>query len=158
MIGTIGPSISAKGVQTVKNPAAQGIKGLVLAVLVALSAGCKESQPLVGTFKGIAEVGGLNTTDDTLARAIRRVELTLKPTGEFSLMLLGLPWTGEAFIDGTELKLKTTYVAERSIESQPDQLKRVIKEIKVIIKSQETLVLTAPGITKPVNLNRLSQP
>lgn len=120
--------------------------------------GCQESSAPVGTFKGVAEVGNLNTTDETLARAIRRVELTLEADGKFSLVLLGLPWSGEAFVNGTELQLKPQYVAERSIDSQPDQLKAVAEEIKVSIKSPDTLSITAPGITKPVNLNRLSQP
>lgn len=158
MIGTIGPSISAKGAQTVRNRVAQGTKNLVLALLVFASFGCEQSAPLVGTFKGVAEVGELNTTDETLARAIRRVELTLDAKGDFSLMLLGLPWSGEAFVTGTDLILKPKYVAERAIESQPDQLKTVAGAIKVSIKSPETLLLTAPGITNPVNLNRLSQP
>ncbi len=120
--------------------------------------GCAHNPPLVGTFKGVADVGELNTTDDTLARAIRRVELKLTPEGQFSLVLLGLPWSGEAFVSGDELSLKPAFVAERSLEAQPDQIKKVAANIKVTIQSQDRLQLTAPGITKPVNLNRLSQP
>ncbi len=135
-----------------------GTRKVVLASLVAFAMGCQEGPELKGTFKGVAQVGNLNTTDETLARAIRRVELTLEPDGKFSLMLLGLPWSGESFVNGTELQLKPKYVAERSIESQPEQLKTVAAQIKVSIKNSDTLSITAPGITKPVNLNRLSQP
>lgn len=73
-------------------------------------------------------------------------------------MLLGLPWSGEAFVQGTDLVLRPKFVAERSIETQPDQLKDVAEKIKITIKNQDRLQLEAPGLNRSVNLNRLSQP
>lgn len=158
MIGTIGPSISGKGVQTVTNRVSLKPKATVLAVLACMLVGCEQTAPLTGTFKGVAEVGEINTTDETLARAIRRVELELDEKGEFTLMLLGLPWSGEAFASGSDLVLKPRYVAERSIETQPEQIKTVATKIKITIKDRDRLLLDAPGLNQPVNLNRLSQP
>lgn len=128
-------------------------------VAACLTASCGPSFRFEGTWIGFRDYKARPGENPEILRTLSKIELTIKPNGQFELIEAGIPFEGPWREFGGKAFLKIQSVMRRPIE-ESGYSKLGEKEIEVTSLENGTVDYFDPGgyDGKPINLKRQSKP
>jgi len=122
---------------------------------VACLVACDKPFQYYGTWRGYRTIKGQPGADPDILRQVGKVEVAVHETDRFDIAINGLSASGATSHDGRDLVLTPQEVMGRSIERQPDNIRKVIPT--GILKPNEngTVTFVADGMD-PLVLERIA--
>jgi hypothetical protein len=95
----------------------------IIAVLVLLARSPRNDQKLVGFWQGDRDWKELHLDNESVARSLSAIDLTLKLDGSFLLKDGQVPFTGPWIQRDKAIELQVETIMNKPIEQQPDSVK-----------------------------------
>lgn len=99
----------------------------------------------IGEWTGELPLSSTDGPNDTVAKTLRLVRLTVKADDTFVLVRGGIPAEGDAIRDGDRLVLKFRKILGQPMEKQPPEVQKQYADARVEVDKDGTVKLVDPS-------------